>query len=167
MHGKTCATRQGATRGRARSRSVGDLGDQAFDRPTRQPASKQGATFDGMRGDEARVVDAFCAWLVRDGWDVRREVEFVDVLADKDGQRLYAEAKGRTQSPGLDVDTLYGQLLRRMPPDEVGLAWFAVVVPSTAVGLAERVPASVRALLRIRVFGVDETGAVTEHAPTD
>jgi hypothetical protein len=32
---------------------------------------------------------------------------------------LYAEAKGRTAAIGLDVDTLYGQLLRRMPADQL------------------------------------------------
>ena len=45
-----------------------------------------------------------------------REVGFVDVVARKDGATAYAEAKGGTTSPGLDVDTMYGQLLRRTPP---------------------------------------------------
>ncbi len=31
-----------------------------------------------MRGDEARVVDAFCSYLERDGWTVEREVSFVE-----------------------------------------------------------------------------------------
>jgi len=45
---------------------------------------------------------------------VAREVEFADVYAERGVERLYAEAKGRTAAIGLDVDTLYGQLLRRM-----------------------------------------------------
>ncbi len=78
---------------------------------------------------EAAVVDAFHDWLVAGGWTVRREVDFVDLLADHpDGQRLYVEAKGVTSSPGLDVDTLYGQLLRRMRPDE-DHSRYAIVVP--------------------------------------
>ena len=104
-----------------------------------------------MRGDEARIVDAFCSWLEEQGWSIRREVNFVDVLAEKDGERIYAEAKGRTTAPGLDIDTLYGQLLRRMPPEEVGAARFAVVVPSSSVHMAERVPARVREALRISI----------------
>ena len=60
------------------------------------------------------MIVAFCAWLQSEGWSVEREVSFVDVLACHDGVTLYAEAKGRTTSPGLDVDTMYGQLLRRM-----------------------------------------------------
>jgi hypothetical protein len=36
-----------------------------------------------MRGDEERIVDAFCLWLERQGWAIQREVEFVDVLADR------------------------------------------------------------------------------------
>ena len=39
-----------------------------------------------------------------------------------------AEAKGRTSAVGLDVDTLYGQLLHRMPAEELGSAVFAAVV---------------------------------------
>lgn len=116
-----------------------------------------------MRGDEVRIVDAFCSWLEGQGWAIRREVEFVDVLAEKDGERIYAEAKGRTTAPGLDIDTLYGQLLRRMPPEEVGTARFAVVVPSGSVHLAERVPSRVRDLLRISIFTVDEQGNVEQQ----
>ena len=36
----------------------------------------------GARG-QRRVVDAYCAWLEREGWSVRREVDFVDVLAER------------------------------------------------------------------------------------
>ena len=68
-----------------------------------------------MRGDEARVVEAFCNHLQIDGWDVQREVKLVDVMATRGSQTLYAEAMGRTSSIGLDVDTLYGQLPRRVP----------------------------------------------------
>ena len=59
-----------------------------------------------MRGDESRVVDAFCSYLQGQGWRVEREVEFVDVKATKGETTLYAEAKGRTVAIGLDVDTL-------------------------------------------------------------
>ena len=69
----------------------------------------------GMRGDEKRVVDAFVAWLQENGWTADTEVNFVDVCARRGDERLYAEAKGRTEAIGLDVDTLYGQLLRGWP----------------------------------------------------
>lgn len=115
-----------------------------------------------MRGDEARVVAAFCAWLERDGWRVQREVDFCDVIAERDGERLYAEAKGRTSALGLDVDTMYGQLLRRMPLLDDPVGSFAVVVPTEAVKAALRVPPRVREALRVRVFAVDEDGGVAE-----
>ncbi|MEP6698030.1 MAG: hypothetical protein ABJA34_14315 [Pseudonocardiales bacterium] len=83
-----------------------------------------------MIGDEARVVGAFCSWLEREGWTVRREVKFVDVVAERGEEHLFAEAKGRTSAVGLDVDTLHGQLLRRMP-DETRTARYAVVVPTS------------------------------------
>lgn len=113
-----------------------------------------------MRGDEQRVVDAFAAWLEARGWQVRREVEFCDLVASREGETLYTEAKGRTTAIGLDVDTLYGQLLRRMPIDEDPTARFAVVVPSEGVAAAARVPLRVRELLRIDLYEVDEHGAV-------
>jgi hypothetical protein len=68
-----------------------------------------------MRGDEKRVVDAFVAWLQDNGWKADTEVNFVDVFARRGDERLYAEAKGRTAAIGIDVDTLYGQLLRAWP----------------------------------------------------
>ena len=113
-----------------------------------------------MHGDEARVVQAFCGWLEDRGWTTRLAVEQTDVVADRGQQRLFGEAKGRTASVGLDVDTLYGQLLRRMPADQVGNAVFAVVVPDSAVKAAERVPARVREVLGVEIYGVDELGSV-------
>lgn len=52
---------------------------------------------------------------------------------------IYAEAKGRTTAPGLDVDTGYGQLLRRMPDEDQPATRYAIVVPTEALRAAERV----------------------------
>jgi hypothetical protein len=112
-----------------------------------------------MRGDEKRVVDAYVTWLERSNWTVRREVDFADVYAERGEERLYAEAKGRTMAPGLDVDTLYGQLLRRMRDPRPG-ARYAVVVPTTALTAALRVPAWVRDRLSIDVYEVDDDSEV-------
>lgn len=108
-----------------------------------------------MRGDEERIILAFCSWLESEGWmSIRREVEFVDIIAERDGHTLYVEAKGRTSSPGLDIDTLYGQLLRRMQnPDSNSR--YAVVVPSAALAAALRVPEWVRDRLQVDVHAVD------------
>jgi hypothetical protein len=111
-------------------------------------------------GDEARIVDVFCAWLEMRGWTIEREVAFVDVLASRDVRRIFAEAKGRTTSPGLDVDTMFGQLLRRVPGDAVGRDTFAVVVPDVAVRFVERVPLEVRRTLNIHVYAVSENNTV-------
>jgi hypothetical protein len=62
----------------------------------------------------------------------------VDVTATRGGRTLLAEAKGDTTAIGLDVDTAYGQLLRRMNDDPS--TFYAVVVPSSAVQAALRVP---------------------------
>jgi len=113
-----------------------------------------------VRGDEERVVRAFCAWLREHGWTVEREVKYTDVVARRGDERLYAEAKGRTAAIGLDVDTLYGQLLRRMPNEAVGEARFAVVVPEEAVAAALRVPDRVRELLQVSAFAVRADDAV-------
>lgn len=112
-----------------------------------------------MRGDEKRVIDAYAAWLERSNWAVRREVDFADVYAERGDERLYAEAKGRTTSPGLDVDTLYGQLLRRMRDPQPG-SRYAVVVPTAALNAALRVPAWVRDRLSVDVYEVDDDGGI-------
>jgi hypothetical protein len=112
-----------------------------------------------MRGDEKRVVDAFVAWLSDNGWTADTEVNFMDVCARRGDERLYAEAKGRTEATGLDVDTLYGQLLRRMA-DPDARARYAVVVPTAAVSAALRVPAWVRQRLDVDVYEVDDAGKV-------
>jgi len=115
-----------------------------------------------MRGDEKRVIDAYVSWLERTGWTVRREVNFVDIYAERGDERLYAEAKGRTTSPGLDVDTLYGQLLRRMSDPEQS-SRYAVVVPTPALNAALRVPAWVRDRLSVDVYEVDDNAEVHLH----
>lgn len=107
-----------------------------------------------MRGDEKRVVGAFRKWLESQGWTIDKDVDYVDLAAHRGAERLYAEAKGRTAAMGLDVDTLYGQLLRRMPEDAVGTARFAVVVPEEGRKAALRVPARVRRLLNVDVYVV-------------
>ena len=113
-----------------------------------------------MRGDEERVIVAFCGWLESEGWtSIRREVEFVDIVAECDGQTIYVEAKGRTSSPGLDVDTMYGQLLRRMKHQEHN-ARYGVVEPSSALAAALRVPEWVRQRLQVEVYAVDPDGQV-------
>lgn len=108
-----------------------------------------------MRGDETRVVDSFCKHLQDDGWDVQREVRFVDVMATRGSQTLYVEAKGRTSSIGLDVDTLYGQLLRRLPAEAAGSV-LGVVVPESAVAAALRVPEWVRTKLGVHIWAVSD-----------
>ena len=115
-----------------------------------------------MRGDEQRVIDAYVAWLERNNWTVRREVDFVDVYAVRGEERLYAEAKGRTTSPGLDVDTLYGQLLRRMADPQPD-ARYAVVVPTAALNAALRAAPWVRDRLSIDVYEVDDNAEVHRH----
>ena len=74
------------------------------------------------------------------------------LLAERDGERLYVEAKGRTAAIGLDVDTLFGQLLRRMPIEDSS-ARSAMLVSSEALTAALRVPERVRELLRIELTG--------------
>jgi hypothetical protein len=115
-----------------------------------------------MIGDEQRVVDAFCRHLAVEGWTANREIDFCDVVAHRGAEVVYAEAKGRTKAIGLDVDALYGQLLRRMPIAEDSSSRFVVVVPSAAVDAATRIPLRVRKMLRVDVYEVDDNGDVTK-----
>ncbi len=113
------------------------------------------------------VVPAFRQWLEAQGWETETETEFVDVVARRGNETIYAEVKGRTNSrPGAGLDTLYGQLLRRMPAEEVGdpNTRFAVVIPTGAEAAALRVPRRVRDVLRIDVYAVSDDGQVERLA---
>jgi hypothetical protein len=107
---------------------------------------------------ERDVVDHFRRWLETDGWQVDLEVAWVDITATRDDQTLVAEAKGTTTSAGLDVDTAYGQLLRRMHDDDSTA--YALVVPRGAVRAALRVPEHVLVKLSTSIFSVDDDGTV-------
>lgn len=112
---------------------------------------------------EAEVVGAFTAWLASQGWDVQLEVDHIDVLATRNGERLVAEAKGRTTSAGLDVDTMYGQLLRRMSYGQAeDPVRYAVVVPEEIAPAALRVPREIRERLSIDVYAVSEDASVRQ-----
>src|SRR3954464_866360 len=109
------------------------------------------------------VVPAFRRWLESHGWETETETGFVDVVAHRGNETVYAEVKGRTKSrPGAGLDTLYGQLLRRMPAEEDLNARFAVVIPTgvRVEAAALRVPKRVRDLLRIDVYTVSDDGQV-------
>lgn len=143
------------------------IAEYACGKGSRKPYATGSAAIyrSGMHGDEKRVVDAFVAWLLNEGWTAEKEVNFADVFARRGDERLYAEAKGRTREIGLDVDTLYGQLLRRMT-DRDDDARYAVVVPAAAVPAALRVPDWVREGLKIDVYEVDDAGQVHLRART-
>ena len=54
------------------------------------------------------VVPAFRLWLEAQGWQTETETAFVDVVARRGNETIYAEVKGRTKSrPGAGLDTLY------------------------------------------------------------
>lgn len=113
-----------------------------------------------MRGDEARIVLLFADWLRSEGWNVELEVNHVDVVARRGSVTLLAEAKGLTSSPGTDLDTLYGQLLRRAPEHDPSVL-LGVVVPDSLRTAALRVPGWMRSKLSITVFVVGDHGVET------
>lgn len=110
--------------------------------------------------DEDRVTDAFRTWLLGQGWTpVTPTDRWTDLEAVRGDERLICEAKGRTSEKGIDTDIGYGQLLRRMTSDSPDVG-YALVVPSSSVKAAERVPVHVRRLLRIDVYEVTDHNLV-------
>ena len=113
---------------------------------------------------EADVQAAFTRWLTADGWTVKTYPadQWLDVYAERGRERLLAEVKGKTSDPGIDADIAYGQLLRRRPANEDLTVRFALVVPDwpRSVRAAARVPARLRALLRVTLYAVDDAGTV-------
>jgi hypothetical protein len=117
---------------------------------------------DNGPGSEATVVEVFSGWLVEQGWECQERPKYGDhpdiVARHPDGRRLIVEAKGFTRDAGSDVDTGYGQLLRRMKGEPATA--YALVVAGTIVRFAQRVPAEVRSRLGIALYTVDFTGKV-------
>ncbi|MGV9870484.1 hypothetical protein [Rhodococcus koreensis] len=106
----------------------------------------------------------FAGWLSSQGWTVLTEVDFVDIVAEKDGHRLYAEVKAATTAPGLDVDTAIGQLVRRMPSEPDQSVSFALVVRDElrSVEAAARAPQRILDLLGMALYAVGEDGSVRQ-----
>jgi hypothetical protein len=114
---------------------------------------------------EAEVQAAFVNYLKEGGWEVQtHNADHIDVKAWRGDEVLVAEVKGTTTSPGLDVDTAYGQLLRRMGDRPEGVR-YALVVPDSARRSALRVSDEVRRRLGIEVWTVDEAGNVQASEP--
>jgi hypothetical protein len=115
------------------------------------------------KGSEAPVERAFKAWLVAQGWTLVNEAgSWADVIAERGDERLIGEVKGYTAgNTGLDVDTMFGQLLRRMKPG-AATTW-AVIVPTRSLTAVLRVPIDVRRALGIKVYEVRDDDSVVEH----
>lgn len=110
--------------------------------------------------DEDRVTDAFRTWLLTEGWTPMTPTDrWTDIEAVRRSERLVGEVKGRTSEGGTDADIAYGQLLRRMTSDQPGTR-YALVVPTSSVKAAERVPPQVRRLLRIDLYEVTDDNHV-------
>lgn len=62
---------------------------------------------------------------------------------------------------GLDIDTMFGQPLRRMKPG-AATTW-AVIVPTRSLSAVLRVSIEIRSALGIRVFEVRDNDEVLEH----
>lgn len=115
------------------------------------------------KGSEAPVEMAFRCWLQAAGWTLINERgSGADVIAERGGERLIGEVKGHTAgNTGLDMDTMFGQLLRRMKTDAA--TTYAVIVPTRSLTAVLRVPLEVRRRLGIRVFEVRDDDEVVEH----
>ena len=96
------------------------------------------------------MVQVFVTWLQGRGESVDTGVAWANVVAKRGAERLVAEVKGITSSPGLDI-TLYGQLFRRMT-DLDGTS-YAVRARKARRGCVPR-PVAVRSRINIRLFGV-------------
>ena len=99
---------------------------------------------------EAEVQAAFVAHLLERGWDPTVDgPDHVDVRARRGAERMVAE---------VNVDTLVGQLLRRIDP-EVDER-YVLVVTERLLAKVQRIDDRVLARLGIEVVVVDDLGGV-------
>lgn len=112
--------------------------------------------------NEAEALARFAAYLGREGWEVpptpRGDFPDIDARHRETGARLVGEVKGHTSEPGLDTDTAFGQLLRRMGAEPEPATRYVLVVPEALRGKVERVPAHIREVLRVEVWLVPDDG---------
>ncbi|MFD4638555.1 hypothetical protein ACFWN2_14650 [Lentzea sp. NPDC058436] len=115
-----------------------------------------------MRGDEAMVVGAFHSWLESEGWAAEAVRDHWDLIASRNGETLYCEAKGSTSEPGLDIHTAYGQIICRQAEQDDHAARYGLVIRDEPklVRAALRAPARLRVALRTTIYAVSEEGAV-------
>ena len=86
---------------------------------------------------------------------------------ERGGQWLRAEAKSHTgDSAGLDVDTEFGQLLRRIGNADDPSVRYAIVVPPASLSKVVRVSPRIHNLLRIDVYSVDANTGAVQLVPT-
>ena len=119
-------------------------------------------------GSEAQAEADFVAWLEARGWTRTQRVGHADVTMIRDGARLIGEVKGRTSSPGTDVDTMFGQLLRRVDLGQTNDV-YAIAVPPELETAVRRVASEVLDALRISLFVIEPDGRVRfahPQAPT-
>lgn len=83
-----------------------------------------------------------------------------DIEAVRGDERIIGEAKGRTSDRGTDADTAYRQLLRKMTTTDSPRTRYALIVPSSSVPAAQRVPVKIRRMLNLDVFEVTDDNAV-------
>lgn len=111
----------------------------------------------------ADVQRAFEAYLLERGWDLHAEpgdhAGIAGIEAHRGAQRLIGEVRGTASSPGPDVDTGYGRLLRRMSSAHED-ATYALIAAVGLTRLMERVEVAVRRGLGIGLFVVDDLGRV-------
>lgn len=113
--------------------------------------------------DEDRVTAVFRAWLIANDWTpVDPADPWADIEAVRGNEHLIGEVKGRTADKGIDADIAYGQLLRRMTTETEAVR-YAVVVPTTSVTAAQRVPTHIRRQLRIDLYEVTDDNHVHHH----
>lgn len=81
-----------------------------------------------------------------------------DMVATRNNERLIIEAKGDTgNNMGTDVDTGYGQILRRMN-GEPCTTLYGLAFPANRRDVALRVPVLVRERLHIALYAVADGG---------
>jgi hypothetical protein len=105
-------------------------------------------------------------YFQKQGFQILKEIPFLDVHAKRGGEEWKIECKGKTSQIGLDFNTGLGQIFKKMDDENTNYALAMPDIPSFRKQ-ASQVPERVRKILKLHWIWVKENGEIEMDIPLD